>query len=171
MKPKASPLTFKSLKFLRVFVEVDFESKVKVKDFDFDGVRLGFSVKHTKLQDGTWAVMLGFVSTNEKSDVLCPYEIDIQAVGTFSVALNFPEDKVEKLVYENGTALIYGAIRDMVVNITSRSSPGPIILPTPTFAGEYEEYLRQKNETAKALEDVTPVDKPKRKSTARKKKQ
>ncbi|WP_167769427.1 hypothetical protein [Thioalkalivibrio halophilus] len=39
---------------------------------------------------------------------------------------------------EYGAALVYGAIREMVTNITSRSLAGPLTLPTPSFVGALE---------------------------------
>ena len=40
--------------------------------------------------------------------------------------------------YEYGAALVYGAIREMVTNITSRSLAAPLTLPTPSFVGALE---------------------------------
>ena len=146
MKP--SPLTFLELKFFRVKVETDFASKIKADDFDFYGATLGWNIKHGKEEsDGKWWVAVGFVVSNENAEVICPYTIDVQALGIFSVTDKWPTEKHERLIYENGAALVYGAIREMVATITSRSLPGSLMLPTPTFIGAYEEYLGQKNAT------------------------
>lgn len=136
-----SPLTFKDLKFLRVRVEADLGVKTPVANFDFDGCLLGWSINHgAEKPENVWWVAVGFASSNQDAEKACPYEIDVQAVGTFEVSTSVPVHKREKLVYENGAALVYGAIRDMVSNISSRSLPGSLMLPTPTFIGAFEEY-------------------------------
>lgn len=141
-----SPLTFKDLKFLRVRVDADLSVKNPSADFDFDGCLLGWSVNHGReTQDNAWWVAVGFASSNKNAEKLCPYEIDVQAVGVFEVSSAIAEENREKLVYENGAALVYGAIRDMVSTISSRSLPGSLMLPTPTFMGAFEE--RQANAT------------------------
>ncbi|MFS8083877.1 MAG: hypothetical protein ACMG51_10525 [Ginsengibacter sp.] len=141
-----SPLTFLDLKFFRVKIETDFRSKIKAEDFDFFGATLGWSVKHGREEnDGSWWVAVGFVVSNENSEVICPYTIDVQALGSFSVSEKWAIEKHEQLVYENGAALVYGAIRDMVSTVTARSLPGGIMLPTPTFVGTYNEFLKQAN--------------------------
>lgn len=135
-----SPLTFKDLKFLRVRVEADLNVKVSAANFDFDGCLLGWSINHGREnQENVWWVAVGFASSNQDAEKACPYEIDVQAVGVFEVSASISEEKREKLVYENGAALVYGAIRDMVSNISSRSLLGSLMLPTPTFVGAFEE--------------------------------
>lgn len=97
---------------------------------------VGWNIRHGKEEsDGKWWVALGFVVVNENAGVVCPYNIDVQALGIF------PAEREEHLVYENGVALVYGAIREMVSTITSRSLAGTLMLPTPTFMGTYSEYL------------------------------
>lgn len=144
MKP--SLLTFLDLKFFRVNVETDFSSKTKADDFDFYGAMLGWNIKHGREEsDGRWWVAVGFVVSNDNAEIICPYTIDVQALGIFAVAKKYPQEKHERIVYENGAALVYGAIREMVSTITARSLPGGLMLPTPTFLGAYDEYLAHKD--------------------------
>jgi len=75
---------------------------------------------------------------------MCPYMLDIQAVGVFTISDSVEESKRNQLIFECGAALVYGAIREMVANITSRSVFGRLMLPTPTFQGLYEQ---QKSES------------------------
>jgi preprotein translocase subunit SecB len=145
----ASPLTFLHLEFLRVHVQADFKATVKANDFDFQGAYVGFSIKHGRSEDeSSWFVGLGFRASNpESATVICPYTIDIFAIGTFEVAQNYPLEKHEKLVYENGAALVYGCIRDMVATITARGAQGLMMLPTPTFMNQFDRYLEEKKST------------------------
>jgi preprotein translocase subunit SecB len=61
---------------------------------------------------------------------------------------NWPDDKIDALVSSNAPALLYGAIREMVVNLTGRSKHGSIHLQTVRFAPS--ERATKRSETAKA---------------------
>lgn len=76
------------------------------------------------------------------------YRGRIVAEGVFRVHPNWPEEKIEALVSSNAPALLYGAIREMVVNLTGRSKHGLINLQTVRFAPS--ERATKRSETAKA---------------------
>jgi len=132
---KASPLRFVDLKFLRVRVEADFGSgPVEEQEFDFEGAMLSWSFDHGfDEQTRRWWVAIGFATGEAEGHPRCPYAIDVQAVGFFEVSDKVSGEKTEALVFENGAALVYGSIRDLVSTITARSIAGPLMLPTPTF--------------------------------------
>lgn len=154
MKP--SPLTFQELKFLKVLVEIDREAKAKPDEYSFNGTNLGWTVKHGRPKDeGPWWVLVGFSTRPHDQDDLskrCPYIIDVQAVGKVEVSAVVDEAQREKLVFEYGAALVYGAIREMVSSITARSVLGLLMLPTPKFIGAYEDHLARLTEKAKLEE-------------------
>ena len=109
---------------------------------------IGWQIHHGRNDDDeTWWIAARFFVDNENAKVRCPYRLDMRAMGLFLVDEHLKEEKHEKLVYENGEALIYGAIRDMVSMITSRSVHGSLMLPTPTFMGTYAKYLAKKATT------------------------
>lgn len=139
MKP--SPLTLRGIEFVRVHVEPDLEAGLSRADqFDFDGSILKWALDHGyDDQDKTWWVAVGFGTAPEEDGPRCPYILDVQAVGIFTVSETYPSERHERLAYEYGAALVYGAIREMVTNITSRSLVGPLTLPTPSFVGAFEE--------------------------------
>lgn len=136
---KASPLTLSDLSFLRLNLEVDKEFQGSASNYDFDSTLVKCIIKHSKKsnEENTWwvGIEFGTKSTEEKT---CPYLIDVVAVGLFHVSADIPEERREKLVYENGAALVFGAIREMITNISSRSSYGQLQLPTASFMGEFE---------------------------------
>lgn len=138
---KASPLTFLSLKFLRVRVEADFEAQPSPDAYDFDGAMLAWTLNHGRELDGRWWVAVGFACDQAAtpSERRSPYAIDVQAIGFFRVADSIEADRREALVCENGAALVYGAIREMVASITARSVPGALMLPTPSFIGTFKD--------------------------------
>lgn len=143
---KASPLRFVDLKFLRVHVEANFESAADSADgFDFNGAMLSWSLDYGLVENSDqWWVAVGFATGEAENRLKCPYAIDVQAVGFFEASESVPPDKVEELIFENGAALVYGSIRDMVSTITGRGLLGPLMLPTPTFIGALERHKAHK---------------------------
>ncbi|MGP8198438.1 MAG: protein-export chaperone SecB [Limisphaerales bacterium] len=61
------------------------------------------------------------------------YTGEIHAVGLFQVVAGWPDNEVNRLVEANGTALLYGAIREMLLNLTARGPWPPVPLTTLTF--------------------------------------
>jgi preprotein translocase subunit SecB len=53
--------------------------------------------------------------------------------GAFQVDEGWPEDKIEELITSTAPALLYGAIREMIVTLTARSKHGPINLKAVRF--------------------------------------
>ena len=137
MKP--SPLTLLALDFLRVHIHADNEAKQTVEEFDFDGAMLSWSIKHGQNEDGSWWVAVGFATDDQATaEQRCPYELDMRALGFFKIAEAVAPGRQEELVYENGAALVYGAIREMAATVTARSIAGKLMLPTPTFVGAFK---------------------------------
>jgi preprotein translocase subunit SecB len=58
------------------------------------------------------------------------YRGHLTVLGFFEVHPEFAEDKRLDLVRMNGGSLLLGAIREMVLTLTSRSARGPFELPT-----------------------------------------
>lgn len=61
-----------------------------------------------------------------------PYVLDLEIIGIFRCDLDDPE-KSAVLVEVNGPAVIYGSIRELVMQITSRGPFAPLVLPTVNF--------------------------------------
>ncbi len=61
------------------------------------------------------------------------YTGEVCAVGIFKVADNYPAENMESLVNANGPAVLFGAIREMVLNLTARGPWPPVVLETFTF--------------------------------------
>lgn len=137
---KASPITARKIEFLRTLIEVnDKADPATVADFDFHGATIGWAFHTGQNDDGTTWVGVGFAAGNDSGEgPVCPYVVDIQAVGVFRLDDGFQGNNPEQFVFECGAALVYGAIREMVANITSRSAFGRLMLPTPSFQGLYE---------------------------------
>ena len=72
-----------------------------------------------------------------KEDAQAPYNVQVSVQGIVRMHLTqangqAEERRVRALV--NGASLLYGAVREMVSTITSRSAHGPLLLPSLSFA-------------------------------------
>jgi preprotein translocase subunit SecB len=150
---KASPLTLREIKFSKIQVEIDPSVRMKAEDYDFDDALIGCNINHGPMKNdpNTWWIGFAFANRNDGVDTKkCPYLFEFQAIGIVSVDPSWENDNKEKHVFETGSAMIYSAIREMTVNLTSRSIPGPLMLPTPTFLGSYEEHQEKNARKKKA---------------------
>ncbi|MBA4215227.1 MAG: hypothetical protein C0449_19310 [Polaromonas sp.] len=72
-----------------------------------------------------------------KADEQAPYEVHVTAKGLVRMHLVQAEGQAEERrvrAMVNGVSLLYGAVRDQVMTITSRSVHGPFLLPSVSFA-------------------------------------
>ena len=83
-----------------------------------------------------WLVQLGIKKEADEKEGTPPYTFYVEAVGLFSVLPDYPEEKVESLVRVNGAAVLYGAIRELIANLTARGPYPQVDLPTVTFLDE-----------------------------------
>src|SRR5205823_10057215 len=67
------------------------------------------------------------------------YDVEIQAVGVVELCGDVPAEKRELIAAVNGLGILYGACREMVMNITARSIYGPCCLPSLSFGKVLQE--------------------------------
>lgn len=130
-----SPLKILRIDFLRTAIEVnekvDLES---AQDYDFHSSMMRFAFEAGTNDDETVWLAVGFTTVADADDQLpCPYIIDMQAIGTFQWDQPIEPEASQKLLFEHGIGHVYGAIREMVATITSRSTKGTLVIPTPSF--------------------------------------
>lgn len=89
-------------------------------------------VHQVKDDERTWIIILN-VKVKPRGDEKIPYQLEVEALGSFRVADDWPQDKIKALVYANGTSLLYGAAREMISSITARGPYEMITLPTMSF--------------------------------------
>jgi preprotein translocase subunit SecB len=121
-----SPLQLKDHKILRIHFDTR-QIEEQSSELVFNHA---MEVFHPENQDHTWLVRLDvqFKATSEST--VAPYLGEIAVVGTFTLDHDFPEEKSKDMVYMNGGAILYGVVREILCNITSRGIHGPIMLPT-----------------------------------------
>jgi preprotein translocase subunit SecB len=61
-----------------------------------------------------------------------PYAIDLEMIGIFTCGIT-DEEKRRQLVDINGPAVLYGSIRELVMQVTSRGPYPAVVLPTVSF--------------------------------------
>jgi len=62
-----------------------------------------------------------------------PYHFQVTLAGEFSVATGVPEDERTRLIYVNGTAILYGIARGLLASLTGIGRHGPLHLPSVNF--------------------------------------
>jgi len=67
--------------------------------------------------------------TDQKST----YTGEIHAVGLFRVADNWPKEKIDELIECHGASVLFAAVRELLLNITSRGPWPPVLLSTFSF--------------------------------------
>lgn len=148
MKP--SPVQLMQLMFKHVKVELDpAHFPVEVPNpltsvFTFDGVSLqsevGIGEADPDHERGTvFFVELRVVVDNEpnpdnEDQKYAPYKVDVAVEGVVLIPkgaekLGDPED----LAAVNGASMLWSAVREQVLTITSRMRAGPVVLPSVHF--------------------------------------
>src|SRR5687767_4402692 len=101
--------------------------------FDFQGVNIRAKVacgtkKGQADNPRDFLVDLEILIDNQEGKPT-PYNIDVGILGVFKVLPSLPADRREDLVTVNGASILYGTIREIVLGLTSRFSPGAMTLP------------------------------------------
>lgn len=145
-----SPIQLLQLTFKRVHVEIDPEhapaepANPMTTVFVFDGVSITTEIGLAELdmaheRGPMYLVSLQLLIDNQPSAAepdrkFSPYRIDIEAAAIILLPkgaekLGSPHD----LVSVNGAALLWSAIREQLLTLTSRMPAGPVMLPTVHF--------------------------------------
>ncbi len=164
---KTSPLQLKQCLFRKVHIKArstDFEPKYSAfEPFDFNGVGVDVTTE-VSVAEGEYddprhfAFRLQLKVTNERGKP-APYDIDVDAVGFLEISEKISKDERADFVAVNGAALVYGAIRETVSSITSRSIPGPAILPAVTFIDQKGTLRIPTSAQVTATPDTSPQHK------------
>lgn len=164
---KTSPVQLLQLFFHKVDIKYDVEhAPAHVPNpltsvFTFDGVAIstevtivGAETTHEHGQIFLVAMHLNVANDHvdgESPQVYSPYKIDIEAKALVLILKGAEKiDTPENLATVNGASLIWSAIRDQVLSLTSRMPAGPVMLPTVTFHDLRDDSVSAKTQ-AKSL--------------------
>ena len=147
---KTSPIQLLQLMFKSVHVEIDpahapaEPTNPITTAFVFDGIGINTEVGLAEVdltheRGAMYLVSLRVVVNNqpaagESESKFSPYLIDVEVAGV--VLLPKGAEKLgpaDDLVTVNGAALLWSAIREQLLTLTSRMPAGPVMLPTVHF--------------------------------------
>ena len=147
---KTSPIQLLQLMFKRVHVEIDpahapaEPTNPSTTAFDFDGIGITTEVGLAEVdlaheRGAMYLVSLRVVVNNqpaagESESKFSPYLIDVEVAGVVLLPKGAEElGPANDLVTVNGAALLWSAIREQLLTLTSRMPAGPVMLPTVHF--------------------------------------
>lgn len=139
MDVKISPLQLLRVAFEQVNISTC-DSIDRVQDnwapgFDFADVEIKTEV-FLAIKDGQhedpkdFMVSVHLYVDNSEAVKKTPYNFDIKAHGWFMLAPVFPVEKRESIMMINGGSMVIGAIREQILQVTSRSAYGPMTIPS-----------------------------------------
>jgi|ERR1051325_4522652 preprotein translocase subunit SecB len=123
-----SPLQLERHFFTRIQLEANPGGKPELGNLLHSQVEVGRAPEDQK----RFQVVLRLKLQSPADGQAC-YTGQIDAVGLFRVVDSWPEDRILDLVQANGAALVFGAIREMVCNLTARGPWPQVTLQTVTF--------------------------------------
>jgi preprotein translocase subunit SecB len=108
--------------------EASQESPIRIQRQHID-IKTSFSL--LSQEEREWGVNLEIKTVKKERPI--PYIIHIEAVGFFKVAKGYPSEEIEKLVQIGGSTLLYSAIREFILTISSRGPWGSVFIPSVSF--------------------------------------
>lgn len=139
MKMQTSPLQLEAHHFTRIDISA-LEGEVERSD-----LRIGCTPSYAVDEDNPRRHRVSLKLVMEaKSDTWPPYVGEVEVVGYFKVLDGWPEEKILELVSVNGPSVLYGAIREMILNLTGRFPHGAIQIPTVRFPPMEKEEPKKK---------------------------
>ena len=88
-----------------------------------------FVVEHCESDPQVWFARLSVQLKDKDEEHKSPYHGVIEVVGQFKLDECFPEETASDMVHMNAGAILYGAIREIVYSLTSRSLHDEAQLP------------------------------------------
>lgn len=77
-----------------------------------------------------WNVRLRIELLNAEEGNPAPYCGTFEVVGRFQLTEDFPKEQENDMLHLSGGAILYGALRELILNLTARSLHGEATIPT-----------------------------------------
>jgi preprotein translocase subunit SecB len=126
----ASPLRLLAHRFTEIFVKAS-EQDEPQGGFSLNTSR-GFRQHEEKPRE--YQLILTLELGSSTPDQESPYIAKLTIEGEFEVTDSYPPEKREELIRVTGASILYGACREMLANLTARSTHGMSTLPSVSFA-------------------------------------
>ncbi|WP_161499905.1 protein-export chaperone SecB [Rhodoferax sp. TS-BS-61-7] len=113
------------------------DASIDPRNFQWDGVKLevetAIGANQSQGDDPTNFMVSLIVRVKNQEGKICPYALDVELVAFVDVSPKLSTARREDLATVNGLAIAYGAVRELVTNLTSRMEYGPLTLPGVNF--------------------------------------
>jgi preprotein translocase subunit SecB len=159
---KTGPLQVKSI----FFTEVHISNSVSPSPGEnvFPELEVDPLIQPRKDGEGDWTIILR-VYLKSREGTTASYVGEIETIGLFTVdETNWDPANSEKLVFINGSGILYSATREMVLNITSRGLFPPVTLPSCSFSQMFQDRENakkaQESSASRPSAPVQPVPAP-----------
>jgi preprotein translocase subunit SecB len=139
-----SPLQLERHFFTKVLLEAHPDGNPDVHNQVSCHVEIGTAVDDPKLYQVSMSVRLSDPKDGKKAR----YTGGVDAIGLFRVADGYPPERVKLLVENGGATLLYGAVRELVINVTSRGPWPPVTLCSMVFGVVKKPEPTQKKKVA-----------------------
>lgn len=124
-----SPLQLNKYFFTKINLEASLKHSGKMGK-----ISANLTCAHKDDDERQWVVTLKVIlGKADDGKNIPPYTGELEILGFFTVDAKYPEENVQKLVHFNAPAMLYGAVREMVFNLTARGPNSHINLPTVSF--------------------------------------
>lgn len=136
MKP--SPIQTRSIVYGDFSIEPHGYGEVEPPDeetFDWQGVRFHTIERHGQMEVGGETVYPLFLRVNLPNDgeKAAPYKLSATVMGQFTFVGKAEPKDILDMVVVNGLSILYSALRETVLTLTSRMLNGPMCLPGANF--------------------------------------
>lgn len=111
--------------------------------------------------DKTCTAVLNISVRPPEEGIIIPYEIEITAVGSFSIPEGLTTDQIGEKAPIFAFSILYTSAREMILTLTGRGPWAPTLLPVHTFQADHLE---------EDSEDVTQQSKREKKISTKRKK-
>lgn len=140
-----SPLQLRELKFIDTNVKCRIApilSKLgeDQPNYDFNNTTIISTIEHSPAEDSDDSPVINFlvalrIELPDEGESPPPYIINIKCMGYFTLLKDAFPDPIKRydVAVVNGTSLLYGAIREKISELTSRSWYGSLLLPSANF--------------------------------------
>ena len=149
------------------FTRVDISSSPDVKNEDRPEIEVAVTTWPDRPESLNWFTILTVKLTPQK-EAKATYVGTVEIFGSFSVDSAWPKEQIERLVYINGSGILYASAREMICQVTARGLYKMFMLPSWSFASMYEEKIKkdskadalgEKKQESKISENQNPVSK------------
>jgi len=123
-----SPLQLNQHVFHRIHLDVHPDAKPDVQA----ELRMTCELGKDPNNNRNARLALGLDIAAKGTEIPC-YTGHFEIVGYFSVHTDYPEKDMDALIVVNGGGMLFGAIREMVANLTARGPQPMVMLPTINF--------------------------------------